>query len=129
MPLSVNRKLAHRPEDILGCYQHFQRVRIELGITDEDIWNMDETGFRIGVEKAQYVVSTHATKQLRINDPDNRDYITSAECISGSEVSMALFIILNGKLILDKWANNDLPSSTKLAISDSDYSNDTLALV
>ncbi len=128
MPLSVDRKLAHRPEDILGCYQHFQCVRIELEITDEDIWNMDETGFRIGVKKAQYVVSTHATKQLCINDPDNRNYIMSAECISGSEVSMALFIILNGKLILDKWANNDLLSSTKLAISDSGYSNNTLAL-
>jgi hypothetical protein len=79
--------------------------------------------------KAQYVVSTHVTKQLCINDSDNRDYIMSAECISDSEVSMTSFIILNEKLILNKWVNNDLSRSTKLAISDSDYSNDTLALV
>lgn len=33
-------------------FEHYQSVKESLGITDQDTWNMDETGFRVGVGKA-----------------------------------------------------------------------------
>lgn len=44
-----------------------------MGIPDEDIWNMDETEFRIGCGGCHWVVSTHQ-KELRLVDPNNPDY-------------------------------------------------------
>jgi aromatic ring-opening dioxygenase catalytic subunit (LigB family) len=31
----------------------------EHGITPENIWNMDETGFRTGAEKSHYILTEH----------------------------------------------------------------------
>ena len=98
-----------------------------MGITDEDSWNMDETGFRIGVGKSQFVVSTHKVKKLVMADPDNRDYITSVECINGTGRVIPPMIILQKKLNLDKWADNDLDGDTLLRVNDSGYSNDDVA--
>ncbi len=36
-------------------FQKLQEVCIKYGIGPDDIWNMDETGFRIGVGKSQIV--------------------------------------------------------------------------
>ena len=63
---------------------------------DEDTWNMDETGFRIGCGKAHWVISTHSHKPLLMKDPDNRDYITSVESSSGGGRDIPPMIILPG---------------------------------
>ena len=99
-----------------------------LGITDEDTWNMDETGFCIGVDKAQYVVSRHRIKALVMTDPDNRDYITAVETISAAGAVIPPIVILAAKQILDKWAANDIEDNAQIGVSDSGYSNDDLAL-
>ncbi len=44
----------------------------------------NETGFQIGCRKAQLVVTIDFNKSLRMIDLENRDYITSVECISSA---------------------------------------------
>ena len=59
----------------------------------------------------------------------NRDYITSVDCINRVGGSVPSFLILKGVIILHKWALlNNLKDDISLTISDSDYSNDCLAL-
>ena len=87
---------------------------------------MDETGFRIGCGKAQWVITAHKVKQLLMTDPDNRSYVTSVKCVSAGGFSMPLIIILQGKQILNKWVHNNLDEDISLAVSDSGYSNDYL---
>ena len=113
--------------ELLARHEEFHKLRAEWGIPAEDVWNMDETGFRIGVGKTRWVISTHLVKSLVLADPDNRDYITSVECINGAGIAMAPLVILQGQLILDKWAFNDLHGDTLLAVSESGYSNDDIA--
>lgn len=43
---------------------------------------MNETGFRVGCEINHCVVTLDKIKPLRFVDSDNRDYVTSVECIS-----------------------------------------------
>ncbi len=93
------------------------------------MWNMDETGFKIGYGKTQWVVTNNASKVLVMPDPDNREYITSAESINGIGHAIPAFLILQGKHTLHKWAlHNNLSDETFLATSDSRYSNDGLAM-
>ncbi len=92
--------------------QHFEKFQIakeDLGVTDEDTWNMDETGFRIGCGKTHWVISTHAKKPPLLIDPDNRDYVTSIETISGGGRDIPPIVILAGVNILEKWVKNNLP--------------------
>ena len=91
-------------ENILENMAQLHEWKTNMGITDEDSWNMDETGFRIGVRKSQFVVSTHKVKKLVMADPDNGDYITSVERINGKGRVIPPMIILQKKLIFDKWA-------------------------
>jgi len=51
-PIELVRKLAHDPEVILGWFQRFQALCTQFGVYNEDIWNFDKTGFRIGVGKS-----------------------------------------------------------------------------
>ena len=96
---------------------------------DEDIWNMDETGFRAGCGKVHWVITLDPDKPMLLTDPDNREYITSVETISGGGKTIPPIIILCGILILGKWAEeNDLDEDILLATSPTGYSNDELAL-
>ena len=64
-----------------------------------------------------------------MTDPDNREYITSAESINRVGHTIPAFLILQGKHTLHKWAlYNDFSDDTSLSISDSGYSNDSLAM-
>ncbi len=72
--------------DISDYFEKIQRVMREKGVAELDVWNMDESGFRIGCGKAQLVVTMDPNKPLRMIDPENRDYITSIECICSAEV-------------------------------------------
>lgn len=63
----------------------------EKGITELDIWNMEETGFRIGCELA---VTMDSNKALRLINLEKCNYITSVECIgSASEIIPPMLLI------------------------------------
>ena len=90
---------------------------------------MDEMGFRIGCDRAHWVISTHSRKPLLLTDPDNREYVTSCECISAGGRNIPPMVIIAGVLILEKWTQqNDLNDDVLLTTSPTGYSNDDLAI-
>ena len=110
-------------------FEEYRVARLERGIVDEDTWNMDETGFRIGCGRDHWVMTLHKIEEIHLHDPDNRTYITSAECVSAMGVVIPSMLIFPGILILQRWCQeNDLHGGTLLSTSDSGYSNDVLAL-
>lgn len=56
----------------------------EKDITELDVWNMEETGFRIACGRAHLVITLDPNKPLCMTDPENRHYISSVECISSA---------------------------------------------
>ena len=40
-PLAVKRKNAHNEDDFQEYFEKYKNIRIEKGIADEDVWNMD----------------------------------------------------------------------------------------
>ncbi len=95
----------------------------EKGTTDLDVWNMDETGFRIGCGKAQLVVIMDRNKPFRMIDPENRDYVTSVECIgSAGETTPPMLLVSGDPNILHKWCqHNDLDGDIVIGTTETGY--------
>ena len=54
--LSILRKLTHNKEDIQAHFKRFRETKMKYGILKEDIYNMNETGFRIDVGRVHKVI-------------------------------------------------------------------------
>jgi len=98
------------------------------GIQDANHWNMNETGFRIGCERAHIVVTKSIKGVLQMADSTNRNYITMAEAASVADESISSMIIIKGVNILAKWSANDIDDDTLFNTSDTRYSNDDFAI-
>ena len=101
-PLAIDRKNAHNIEDFTIYFEKYKEIRIQRGITDADVWNMDETGFCVEYKVAYLVSTMDAEKKLLLSDPDNREFLTECESISVGGVEIPPMLILSGALILEK---------------------------
>ena len=101
-PLAIDRKNAHNIEDFTIYFEKYKEIRIQRGITDADVWNMDETGFCVEYKVAYLVSTMDAEKKLLLSDPDNREFLTGCESISGGGVKIPPMLILSDALILEK---------------------------
>ena len=84
---------------------HFQQFRGVISnnfITLEDIWNMDETGFRVGVGKDQFSVTKRKSTNL-FSMPDDRESATAFEAISATGQFLPAFLILSGQVHMVNW--------------------------
>ncbi|KAM4067405.1 Tc5 transposase DNA-binding domain-containing protein [Hirsutella rhossiliensis] len=77
--------------------KRLEEVVQEQGIPPEDIWNMDETGFRIGVGKDQLIV-TKRKRAHYFGIPENRESATDIEAISAGGACIPPFLILSGQM-------------------------------
>ena len=128
-PLAVARKNAHSIESIRAFYQRFRSQCMERGVQEQDIWNFDETGFRIGYGSKHIVILLYKRQELRIPDSENRDHITSVKCINSGGRSIPSFLILKGINILDKWSlKNQIRNGVILSTSPTGYTNNELSL-
>ncbi|XP_044715229.1 DDE superfamily endonuclease domain-containing protein [Hirsutella rhossiliensis] len=104
--LDANRQAS---EDVEMLNEYFQKLRTVIeanGIVSEDIWNMDETGFQIGVESA-----------------------TAIEAVSAGGKVIPLFLILSGQMHMSQWYQvKELEGDTVIGTSPTGYSNDRHSL-
>jgi hypothetical protein len=92
--LDLERKRAEPYENLEKWFQLLQDVITDLGINTDDIWNFDETGFRIGVGRDQLVI-TREQQQLYLGHPMNRELVTAIEAVSACGAHIPLFLIFS----------------------------------
>src|SRR5271156_1180332 len=114
-PLAHDRKNTHDPADIRAHFEKFQAACIFFGIVFDDIWNYDETGFRVGVGRAHEIITRLKNRRLYLSDPDNRESVTLVETISAGGAVLDPFIILPGVNHLHK-AFQDLFGNTLVGV-------------
>ncbi|KJZ70465.1 hypothetical protein HIM_10137 [Hirsutella minnesotensis 3608] len=120
-------------EDItrVNEYRYFQRLQQVVednGIPAEDIWNMDETGFRIGVGKDQLIV-TKRKRAHYFGIPENRESATAIEAISANGEVVPAFLILAGQMHMASWYQiPELAPDTVIRPTPTGYSNDVISL-
>lgn len=118
-PLALERKVAQEPEHIMNWFSRFQQLRDELGVQNEDIWNMDETGFRIGVGRSQWIITTIESRRAYLAADENRELVTSIEAISAGGHVLPPMFILQGKVHMEKWYEilKKMPKSAFLRVA------------
>ncbi|KAM4067518.1 DDE superfamily endonuclease [Hirsutella rhossiliensis] len=118
-------------EDITRVNEYFQRLQQVVednGIPAEDIWNMDETGFRIGVGKDQLIV-TKRKRAHYFGIPENRESATAIEAISANGEVVPAFLILAGQMHMASWYQiPELAPDTVIRPTPTGYSNDVISL-
>ena len=127
-PLDVQRHARHNAPEISAWYREFEAVRKELGVLDKDTWNMDESGFFCGVTKSSYVVIERGMKRAFVNNPLNRDWITSVEAISADGRVLPPLLIMAGKVHLQGWYQQQLPGDYRIGVTDNGYVNNEFGL-
>lgn len=129
-PLATERKNALKPETFQTHFEDYRAAKTEKGIHDEDIYNFDETWFRAGIGKDEWIITNDGTStRLNLEDPNNWDYITSVECVGGGGDVIPNMLILSEKQHLKKqFEEKDLENSMSFAVSDSGYSNDEIGV-
>jgi len=74
------------------------------------------------------IITHHGNKQVYLANPDNRELITSVECISAGGFAIAPMIIMAGKVLLEKHFDNNMDDDVLFAISDTGYINSGFSL-
>jgi len=127
-PLSTERIAAQEREQISLHFDKFQRAMDIYKFQKEDIWNFDETGFRIGCLRGQLVLTHTNQKAVYIADPENRESITIIESISGDGCTIDPMVIMQGVIMKEKHFNNSLSESVLMGVSETGFTNDQLSL-
>ena len=126
-PQDNNRILATNKEAIRKFFDEYEAIIAEYGIHEDDIYNMDESGFLIGVARSWKVIKFHGTKAPRTRNPNNREFCTLIECISASGRALNPLAILKGKVITTDFVE-DLLDDYMLGVSDSGWTNNNHGL-
>ena len=126
-PLDLERAAAHDINELSDWYSRLKGVIDEFAIGVDDIWNIDETGFRVGVGRNQWIVTHNSARRLYLPSPQNRESLTVVEGISAAGSVVPPFIIVPGKMMMEKWFQG-LEDNAAVALSDTGYMTDELAL-
>jgi len=128
-PLEIERRAAQDPAKIAEWYNLLAQAREEYSIKDSDIYNVDQSGFRIGCGKP-YKVVVIAGEYVRayIPDPGNRESMTLTETICGDFTKIEPQVIMAATTVLEKHVLPELHGQVLLCTSPTGYSNCDLAL-
>ena len=118
-------------EDLQRVNNYFQSLRTTIadnGIAPVSIWNMDETGFQIGVGKNQFIV-TRRQRAHYFGIPENRESATAIEAISAGGQYIPAFLILSGQVHMAQWYHiPGLDPDMAIRPTVTGYSNDETSL-
>jgi hypothetical protein len=128
-PISQQRVAAQDSEVIRKWFCAFQQFYSNESIKGENIWNMDETGFRIGIPGGQKVIVPCNVTELYTTSPENRISITVIESVSSISIAIAPVIIIPGKMHMESWYHDNLHGNELILLSDTGYTNDELAMI
>ena len=131
-PLAAVRAHCLDRRHVLDWIDNLERAIRDYGIVDDDIYNVDETGFLSGAVRRGKII-THAggsSRHASVTQPGVRTWITAVECIRANGTVLPPMIIMPGVQHQGTWYSKDadLPPDWTIATSRKGWVNDTLAL-
>ncbi len=127
-PLAAERRNAHDLDLLAEHFARFRDIVKEYGIQPHDIWNFDETGYRIGMARSDWVIAVDPTRTIYSKCPNNRELLSAIECINGVGGEIPPFLIVTGTNILAPWFLNDLDPNVAVTTSETGFNNDWISL-
>jgi hypothetical protein len=103
--IDADRQAAEELEIVQKYFKQLREVLDNEGIQPTNLWNMDETGFRIGVGKNQFII-TKRRRQHYLGVSENRESATAIEAISANGDYIPAFLILSDQMHQAQWYNH-----------------------
>ncbi len=123
--LVADRKTSLTVEVTKQHFYDFRDVLIKYAIQSNDIWNMNESDFRIKVERDHLMITLIKKRSLCAIDSKVRDLVSDVKTINAEREKIFLMLIVFEINILNKWVQeNDLNDDLLLATTEFEYSND-----
>ncbi|KAH8430077.1 transposase [Aspergillus melleus] len=115
------------PKTINRWFDLVRNTIQKYGILDQDTYNMDETGFQMGVAATAKVVCGAESREsnARSVQPDNREWVTAIITINAAGIVLPPQIIFAGKMQQERWFK-DIPKSYRISMSENGWTNDKL---
>jgi len=82
----------------------------------------------IFISGASKVVTVTSVGRAVLIQPGNRKWVTIIECINGLGEIIPPFLILDGKVHLEAWHNQEIPHNWTIAVSDNGWTTEALGL-
>jgi hypothetical protein len=103
----LDRAAAEDPTLLRAWYNDFKGKLDRCAIQPQDLYNYDETGFRIRIRKREIIVTKARRKRVRISSSKDseREIVTACECISASGDVIPPIIILKSRSdrLIEDW--------------------------
>jgi len=116
-PIAQNRVDTHSEKDLEGWFGKYHATLDKYNIRkSRNIWNMDESGARVGCPNGEEVIVPIEVKELYTASPENRKFVTIIEaiCADGSEPPPPM-IICPGQRIMESWIHDNLLGNEVIA--------------
>ncbi len=127
--LDINCLHAQQHDIAKTRFRKLLAVWVERDIKPRAIYDMDETGFRIGTRRKAAGYRSEHRLWCMAACTTNREFMTVVECVSAKKEVLPPLVILLRKKVMELWIiNTDWPHDFFLTTSDTDYSNDDLSL-
>jgi len=124
--IDCQRESAAQPASIKSFFDRLGEVKSRYHISADDIWNVDEKGFAIGIGKKGKVVCKRQRRNPRVRHPGNREWVTLMEGVSaGGKLLSPLYIYEGGAHLMGNhdYKNRD---DASFGLSNTGWTNNEL---
>jgi hypothetical protein len=127
---NFQRALCKNPKLIRQWFDRLKEICMQYGISTEDIYNFDETGFAMGlIATTKVVTRSNMPGRPHLIQPGQREWVTTIECINTRGWSLPTCIIFKGRVYIEGWFEEiNLPSSWRIEISANGWTTDEIGL-
>jgi DDE superfamily endonuclease len=109
-------------------FDAFHTVIQQHQSTASDIYNIDETGFRMGDTGRQYVIVDNKTTGSTWTSEEKGEALTVVECVCADGTLLPPFIIFKGKHIQSTWLSSSVPDNWMASVSPKGWTSNYLGL-
>jgi hypothetical protein len=129
-PIAKVRVTAQDKDDVLEWFCKYKIALKQYDIQKQNLYNFDETGFRIGCPKGVEVLIPIEVQELYSLSPENRRSITIIETIAANGTTpIPPVIIVQGKYHMESWYGpGGLTSNELVLLSENGYTSDVLGV-
>lgn len=102
-PIALQRVKVQDEGLVKDWFEAYSEFLLTHKIEPHSIWNMDETGFRIGIPGGEEVIVPRVVTELYAASPENRTSITVIEAVSAVGNATLPLLVIPGKVHMDSW--------------------------
>ncbi len=115
-------------EIIQKWFDLYNSTRIQHGILESDIYNMNEKEFAMSITDSFKVLVQHTEAQAFSVQAGNQDWVSLIECVLFNDTTLSPYFIFKGKLIQQTWLNPVKDGQAVLQVSDNDWTTNAIGL-